>query len=166
MQTLQPAQDTDVLENDVLELDELWSFVYRRKDKKWVWLAQCRRTRQIVAFAVGDRSELTCRRLWLPAAACGSACRPLIACAFASPIFGRLTRKSSPRGSTVRAEKGRVRHVTLIKPHIERFNNTLRQRLARFVRQTMSFSKSVKMHKICLALFIYDYNRSRNNNRK
>jgi insertion element IS1 protein InsB len=50
--------------------------------------------------------------------------------------------------------------------HIERFNNTLRQRSARLVRQTMSFSKNVKMHKICLALFIYDYNRSRNNNRK
>jgi len=48
----------------VLELDELWSFVYRRKDKKWIWLAQCRRTRQIVAYAVGDCSEVTCRRLW------------------------------------------------------------------------------------------------------
>jgi len=29
----------------------------------------------------------------------------------------------------------------------------------------MSFSKSAKMHKICLVLFIYDYNRVRNNNR-
>jgi len=48
----------------VLELDELWSFVYRRKDKRWVWLALCRRTRQVVAFAVGDRSEKTCKRLW------------------------------------------------------------------------------------------------------
>jgi len=24
----------------------------------------CRRTRQIIAFAIGDRSETTCRRLW------------------------------------------------------------------------------------------------------
>lgn len=30
----------------------------------WVWLAQCRRTRQIVAYAIGDRSEETCRLLW------------------------------------------------------------------------------------------------------
>ncbi len=51
-------------EGDVLELDELWSFVHQRKNKKWVWMALCRRTRQIVAFAVGDRSEVTCRRLW------------------------------------------------------------------------------------------------------
>ena len=48
----------------MLELDELWSFVSRRKDKRWVWLALCRRTRQIVAFAVGDRGETTCKRLW------------------------------------------------------------------------------------------------------
>lgn len=62
-QTLVPAR-TD----DVLELDEMWSFVRFRKNKRWVWLAQCRRTRQIVAYivayAVGDRSEATCRLLW------------------------------------------------------------------------------------------------------
>ena len=42
----------------------MWSFVFRRKNKRWVWLAQCRRTRQIVAFAIGDRSETTCALLW------------------------------------------------------------------------------------------------------
>jgi len=36
-----------------LELDELWSFVARRSNKRWVWLAQCRRTRQIVAYCTG-----------------------------------------------------------------------------------------------------------------
>jgi len=50
--------------NEVLELDEMWSFVRFRKNKRWVWLAQCRRTRQIVAYAIGDRSETTCRLLW------------------------------------------------------------------------------------------------------
>ena len=56
---------------EVLELDEMqhwlpgrWSFVRFRKNKRWVWLAQCRRTRQIVAYAIGDRSEATCRLLW------------------------------------------------------------------------------------------------------
>ncbi len=44
--------------------------------------------------------------------------------------------------------------------HVERWNNTLRQRLARFVRQTLSFSKSDRMHKICLRLFIHRYNLS------
>ncbi len=42
---------------------------------------------------------------------------------------------------------------------VERFNNTLRQRLARFVRKTLSFSKSARMHWFCLLLFLHDYNR-------
>ena len=50
--------------SDVLELDEMWSFVHHKKNKRWVWLAQCRRTRQIVAYAIGDRSEKTCALLW------------------------------------------------------------------------------------------------------
>jgi IS1 family transposase len=43
--------------------------------------------------------------------------------------------------------------------HIERWNNTLRQRLARFVRKTLSFSKCGVMHENCLRLFLHDYNR-------
>jgi IS1 family transposase len=42
--------------------------------------------------------------------------------------------------------------------HVERFKNTVRQRLARFVRKTLSFSKSVLMHEICLRLFLWRYN--------
>ncbi|MEL6272662.1 MAG: IS1 family transposase, partial [Chloroflexota bacterium] len=42
--------------------------------------------------------------------------------------------------------------------HIERWNNTLRQRLARFVRKTLSFSKSDVMHRIMLEWFIIHYN--------
>jgi len=42
--------------------------------------------------------------------------------------------------------------------HIERWNNTLRQQLARFLRKTLSFSKCIKMHEIYLKLFIHRYN--------
>lgn len=54
----------DPPETQTLELDELWSFVQRRENKVWIWIALCRATRQIVAFALGDRSETTCRKLW------------------------------------------------------------------------------------------------------
>ena len=63
--------------NEILELDKMqhllpggWSFVRFRGNKRWIWLAQCHRTRQIVAYAIGDRSETTCRLLWerVPAA--------------------------------------------------------------------------------------------------
>ena len=41
---LAPAQP-----DDVLELDECWSFVGSKENKRWVWTAICRRTHQIVA---------------------------------------------------------------------------------------------------------------------
>ncbi|MFL6257740.1 MAG: IS1 family transposase, partial [Pyrinomonadaceae bacterium] len=40
--------------------------------------------------------------------------------------------------------------------HVERWNNTLRQRLGRFVKKSLSFSKSEEMHEICLRLFLHD----------
>ena len=42
--------------------------------------------------------------------------------------------------------------------HVERWNLTLRQRQARFVRRTLSFSKSSAMHEACLRLFTHRYN--------
>ena len=45
--------------------------------------------------------------------------------------------------------------------HVERWNNTLRQRLARFVRMTLSFSKSEVRHEVCLLLFLHRYNTER-----
>ena len=43
-------------EGDVLELDELWSFVGSKAQTLWLWVALCRRTRQVVAWTLGDRS--------------------------------------------------------------------------------------------------------------
>ncbi len=53
-----------------LELDEVWSFVLKKANQRWIWLALCRATRQVVADAIGDRSQATCRTLWerIPAA--------------------------------------------------------------------------------------------------
>lgn len=131
---------------DVLELDELWSFVARRKNKRWVWLALCRRTRQVVAYAIGDRGERTCRLLWerVPLA---------LRHALTFTDFWEAYQKVVPDGQHVACGKGSGQTN-----HIERFNNTLRQRLARFVRKTLSFSKSERMHENCLRLFLHHYN--------
>ncbi|NDJ75957.1 MAG: hypothetical protein GYB65_06835 [Chloroflexi bacterium] len=50
--------------DDVLELDELWSFVLKKANKRWVWVALWRRTRQMVAYVIGDRSEASCLHVW------------------------------------------------------------------------------------------------------
>ena len=45
--------------------------------------------------------------------------------------------------------------------HIERFNNTLRQRVSRLVRAALSFSKKLANHIGALKLFICHYNLTR-----
>jgi insertion element IS1 protein InsB len=129
-----------------LELDELWSFVTKKTNKVWIWLALCRKTRQIVGYALGARDEATCRKLWrsIPARYRCGACYTDFWEAYKAVI---PVTKHRPVGK----ETGQT-------AHIERFNNTLRQRLARFVRKTLSFSKSQEMHEVCLKLFIWRYN--------
>jgi IS1 family transposase len=132
----------------VLELDELWSFVLKRANKRWVWIALCCATRQVVAYVVGDRSAVTCQKLWqqIPAA---------YRRAYCYSDFWEAYRIVIPAEQHTAAGK-----ETGLTAHVERWNNTLRQRLGRFVRKSLSFSKSDAMHDICLRLFLYDYNRS------
>lgn len=47
-----------------LEADELWSFVGRKENKRWMWLILERRTRQIIALHIGDRSQQAADALW------------------------------------------------------------------------------------------------------
>jgi len=129
-----------------LELDELWSFVLKRARKRRVWIALCRATRQVVAYFIGDRSRESCRRLWgrIPAAYREGRCFTDFREAYRSVIPAEQhTAAGKESGFTSR---------------VERWNNTLRQRLARFVRKTLSFSKSETMHEICLRLFLHRYN--------
>jgi IS1 family transposase len=44
--------------------------------------------------------------------------------------------------------------------YIERFNNTMRQRISRLVRKTLSFSKKLSNHMGAILYFIHEYNAS------
>ena len=61
-----PAMEITLLAaepDDVLDLDELWSFLRTKRNQRWVWIALCRRTRQVVACFIGGRSADRCRAL-------------------------------------------------------------------------------------------------------
>lgn len=130
---------------DVLELDELWSFVHCKANARWLWVALCRRTRQVVAWFTGDRSADSCRALWqaIPEAYRQAHTYSDFWQAYAS-VFGE-------NHQAVGKESGQT-------AHIERRNNTLRQRLGRFVRKSLAFSKKDEFHRIALQLFIHEYN--------
>lgn len=133
-------------EGDILELDELWSFVYSKAFKRWIWIAICRRTRQIVAYFIGDRSSKSCQQLWNRVPEAYKSC-------YTYSDFWHSYEEVIQTGKhqSVGKSSGQTNHV-------ERWNNTLRQRIGRFVRRTLSFSKSDAMHELYLKLFIHNYN--------
>ena len=140
--TLEEAQ-----EGDVLELDEAWSFVRKKTNKKWLWTAMCRRTRQIVAFVIGDHSARTCARLWSKIPARYERCH-----SFSDLWKGYRKVFDAERHESVGKEAGETNHM-------ERWYGTLRQRLGRYVRRTLSFSKSGAMHHMVTKWFIMEHNR-------
>jgi hypothetical protein len=42
-----------------LQVDEMWSYVGNKKNQQWLWLVMDAKTRQILAFQVGDRAKQT-----------------------------------------------------------------------------------------------------------
>ena len=131
---------------DILELDEWWALVYSRENEQWLWTALCRRTRHIVAFVIGDRSAATCRRLWEAIPPAYRRCRTYTDFWTA---YQAVLPKRTPHP---------VGKQTAQTAHQERCYNTLRQRVARFVRKTLSFSKSETNHELVTRWFIIQYN--------
>jgi len=140
---LLPAQP-----QDILEVDEMWSFVLEHWQKRWIWTAMCRRTRQIIAYAIGDRSQKTCQLLWerIPASYKG--------CQSFSDLWDAYQLVFPPE---IHQCIGKGERQT---NHMERWYNRLRQSNARFVRKTLSFSKSDTMHEIVTRSFIIKHNLS------
>ena len=134
--------------DDILEFDEVWSFVLKKANPRWLWTVLCRRTRQIVAFVIGDRSDETCEKLWHQIPEAYQACHSY-------SDFWSAYNKVLPKDThhSVGKESGQTNHM-------ERWNNTLRQRNGRYVRKTLSFSKSDYYHELVTRIFIIKHNLS------
>lgn len=131
----------------VIEIDEMWSFVGSKKNKKWIWLAIDRTTKQIVGFHVGNRTRNDAKKLWkfLPGV--------YRQCAVCFTDYWESYEKVIPkcRHRPVGKETGQTNHV-------ERTNCTLRQRVSRLVRKTLSFSKKEENHVRAIRYFIWKFN--------
>ena len=105
-------------------------------------------TREIVGVYIGARDEAA-RKLWdsLP------------------PVYRQCALADTNFWAAYKAVLLSKRHQAVGKEtsktsYIERFNNTLRQRVSRLVRKTLSFSKSVENHIGAIWSFIHYYNAS------
>lgn len=127
----------------------MWSFVGNKGTKQWIWLALDIITREVVGLYIGERSEVGARKLWqsLP-----SVYRQ---CAVAYSDFWAADARVIPskRHRAVGKQTGKTNYI-------ERFNCTLRQRISRLVRKTLSFSKKIENHIGAIWFFIHHYNSS------
>ena len=131
-----------------IQLDEMWSFVGTKENKQWVWLAIDTDSREIVGVFVGDRSRCWCKG----ALAIFTSGLPSVR-GLQRAIFGRLMNRCCPASGIEQLIKKREKPATL-----SRFNNTLRQRVGRLVRKTLSFSKKLSNHIGAIWYFVHHYN--------
>ena len=132
-----------------IQCDEMWSFVGHKKNKQWIWLAIDVDSKEIVGVYVGSRDQEGAQGLWdsLP---------PVYRqCAVCYTDFWASYEEIIPyrRHKPVGKETGKT-------SYIERFNNTMRQRISRLVRSTLSFSKKIENHIGAIWYFIHHYNAS------
>ena len=94
----------------------MWSFVGKRANKQWIWIAMDARTRQVIAFHDGDRRRDSAKQLW--------ARIPLV---YREQAMFHTDQYEAYMG-VIPAQRHRAitKHARKTN-HIERFNNTLRQ---------------------------------------
>ncbi|MFM7424835.1 MAG: IS1 family transposase [Elainella sp.] len=132
-----------------LQRDELWSFVDHKGQKQWVWLVMDGTTREIGCCWVGDRPSQSAAALWRSLPGVYRQCAVIYTAeweAYAAVL-------PSKRHFRVSKQSG-------LTSYIERFNNTLRQRVSRLVRKALSFSRKVENPIGAIWYFIHHYNES------
>jgi IS1 family transposase len=128
-------------------MDELWSFVVDKGNKQWVWLAIDADTREIIGCYIGDRSRESAIALWQSVPAVYRQCAKV----YTDYWEAYVDVIPSKRHVAVGKDSG-------LTSYIERLNNTLRQRISRLVRKTLSFSKKIENHIGAIWIFIHQYN--------
>jgi insertion element IS1 protein InsB len=133
-----------------VETDEMASFVQNKANKQWIWLAMDVKRRQIIAVHVGDRSRRSAKKLW----------------AKIPKVYRQQATFYTDQYAVYDGVIAAAQHRTISKKarptnHIERFNNTLRQRVSRLVCRALSFSKNLANHIGAIKMFVCHYNLTR-----
>jgi insertion element IS1 protein InsB len=123
------------------EVDEMWSFVGKKQEPRWLWHAIDHRSGQVLAYVFGRRKDEVFLKL-----------KALLA------PFG-ITRYDTDSGGAYTRHLDADEHQPGKRntQKIERKHLTLRTRIKRLVRQTICFSKSIQMHDIVIGLFVNRY---------
>ncbi|MFK5976049.1 MAG: IS1 family transposase [Sulfurovum sp.] len=131
----------DISKEKFVSCDEMWTFVQKKKTKAWIWLCYSKMTKKILAVHIGDRSAVSAGKLIEQVPNMKIYCTDNWN-AYAKVIVNPQTHEIGKRNTQ----------------DIERFNLTMRMRLARLQRQTIKFSKSLEMLKYSVNFLLNRYN--------
>jgi insertion element IS1 protein InsB len=126
-----------------VEADETSSVVKKTVNKQWMWLAMDATTRQVVAFHRGKRSRKSAKHLWAK-----------IPEAYRQQAMFYTDQYVVYEGVIPVAQHRAISKLARQTTHRERFNNTLRQRVSRPVRDTLAFSQKLANHSGAVQFFI------------
>jgi insertion element IS1 protein InsB len=126
---------------EAAEVDEMWSFVGKKKAPRWLWHALDHHTGKVLASVFGRREDDALLKLKALLGPFGSK-------RFYTDGWGAYKRHLAP----IRHEVGKRNTQQLERKHL-----TLRTRIKRLVRKTICFSKSTQMHDLVIGLFINRY---------
>ena len=127
----------------------MWSFVGNKGNKQWVRIAIDQLTREIIGIYVGSRDENSAKCLWASLPAVYRQCAVAYTDFWAAYALVIPAKRHRPVGK----ETGHT-------AYIERLNCTLRQRVGRLVRKTLSFAKKLENHIGAIFFSAHHYNLS------
>jgi insertion element IS1 protein InsB len=139
---LNPEEVTVVIRvAEEAEVDEMWSFVGKKREPRWLWHALEHRSGKVLASVFGRRQDAVFLKL-------KALLEPFGIKRYYTDSWGAYTRHLDAD-----AHQPGKRNTQ----QIERKHLTLRTRIKRLVRKTIGFSKSIQMHDIVIGLFVNRY---------
>ena len=123
------------------ELDEMWSYVGKKAEPRWLWHAIDHHRGTVLAYVFGRRKDEVFLEL-------KELLAPFGITRFYTDGWGAYERHLDPEQHTI----GKAHTQKIESKHIN-----LRTRIKRLVRRTICFSKTIAMHDLVLGLFINRY---------
>jgi insertion element IS1 protein InsB len=140
--TLRPRDvEVGISRVEAAEVDEMWSFVGKKKEPRWLWHALDHQTGKVLAYVFGRRKDEVFRQL-------KALLTPFGITRYYTDDWGAYERNLNPAVHC--PGKGNTQQI-------ERKHLTLRTRIKRLVRKMICFSKSIELHDIVIGLFINRY---------
>ena len=119
------------------EVDEMWSYVGKKKEPRWLWHAIDHYSGAVLAYVCGQRKDAVLQLL-----------KPSGIKRFYTDHWGAYARQLKA------AQHFPGKRQT---QRIERKHLMLRTRIKRLARKTICFSKSVQMHDLVIGVFVNRY---------